>query len=185
MVPTLFFSLLPAIDLLYGGIYCFVCQDYIYDKDMEQIAKEEQRKAWKLQGIAFCFPSENFAAFETRPLKFLSAVTFVFLCIHRHRGEIHNVGADQEGARVITTQSKAEENHYKLYHRWAIDCTDPSVQLFISIYCVCACVCVSTSAYGASVLGVTLAFKCDTKRQQDRAAPQAAHCERQNTVFPL
>ncbi|TRY64549.1 hypothetical protein DNTS_008224 [Danionella cerebrum] len=38
-----------AIDLLYGGIYCFVCQDYIYDKDMEQIAKEEQRKAWKLQ----------------------------------------------------------------------------------------------------------------------------------------
>uniref|UniRef100_A0A673XVZ4 Ubiquitin carboxyl-terminal hydrolase n=1 Tax=Salmo trutta TaxID=8032 RepID=A0A673XVZ4_SALTR len=39
-----------AIDLLYGGIYCFVCQDYIYDKDMEQIAKEEQRKAWKLQG---------------------------------------------------------------------------------------------------------------------------------------
>uniref|UniRef100_A0A4W5Q538 Ubiquitin carboxyl-terminal hydrolase n=1 Tax=Hucho hucho TaxID=62062 RepID=A0A4W5Q538_9TELE len=40
-----------AIDLLYGGIYCFVCQDYIYDKDMEQIAKEEQRKAWKLQGV--------------------------------------------------------------------------------------------------------------------------------------
>ncbi|KAM7371966.1 hypothetical protein PAMP_009166 [Pampus punctatissimus] len=40
-----------AIDLLYGGIYCFVCQDYIYDKDMEQIAKEEQRKAWKLQGL--------------------------------------------------------------------------------------------------------------------------------------
>ncbi|KAI5619057.1 ubiquitin carboxyl-terminal hydrolase 22 isoform X1, partial [Silurus asotus] len=40
-----------AIDLLYGGIYCFVCQDYIYDKDMDQIAKEEQRKAWKLQGV--------------------------------------------------------------------------------------------------------------------------------------
>ena len=45
-------SVLPAIDLLYGGIYCFMCQDYIYDKDMEQIAKEEQRKAWKMQGIA-------------------------------------------------------------------------------------------------------------------------------------
>ncbi|MFT7797980.1 ubiquitin carboxyl-terminal hydrolase 22 isoform X1 [Arapaima gigas] len=43
-----------AIDLLYGGIYCFVCQDYIYDKDMEQIAKEEQRKAWKLQGTTSC-----------------------------------------------------------------------------------------------------------------------------------
>uniref|UniRef100_A0A6I8PNQ9 Ubiquitin carboxyl-terminal hydrolase n=1 Tax=Ornithorhynchus anatinus TaxID=9258 RepID=A0A6I8PNQ9_ORNAN len=40
-----------AIDLLYGGIYCFMCQDYIYDKDLEQIAKEEQRKAWKLQAF--------------------------------------------------------------------------------------------------------------------------------------
>lgn len=29
-----------------------MCQDYIYDKDMEQIAKEEQRKAWKMQGMA-------------------------------------------------------------------------------------------------------------------------------------
>lgn len=38
--------------------------------------------------------------------------------IARHRGEVHNVGADQEGARVITTQSKAEENHYKLHHRF-------------------------------------------------------------------
>lgn len=27
-----------------------MCQDYIYDKDMEQIAKDEQRKAWKMQG---------------------------------------------------------------------------------------------------------------------------------------
>ncbi|CAJ1081188.1 ubiquitin carboxyl-terminal hydrolase 22-like [Xyrichtys novacula] len=40
-----------AIDLLYGGVYCFMCQDYIYDKDMEQIAKEEQNKAWKMQGM--------------------------------------------------------------------------------------------------------------------------------------
>lgn len=62
--------LLPAIDLLYGGIYCFVCQDYIYDKDMEQIAKEEQRKAWKLQGITFFLFSvrELNAAFEIRPI---------------------------------------------------------------------------------------------------------------------
>lgn len=29
-----------------------MCQDYIYDKEMEQIAKEEQRKAWKMQGTA-------------------------------------------------------------------------------------------------------------------------------------
>lgn len=45
-----FRSPFSAIDLLYGGIYCFMCQDYIYDKDMEQIAKDEQRKAWKMQG---------------------------------------------------------------------------------------------------------------------------------------
>lgn len=46
-----FFFSFAAIDLLHGGIYCFMCQDYIYDKDMEQIAKEEQRKAWKMQGM--------------------------------------------------------------------------------------------------------------------------------------
>lgn len=38
---------------MYGGIYCFLCQDYIYDKDIEIIAKEEQRKAWKMQGLVF------------------------------------------------------------------------------------------------------------------------------------
>lgn len=100
-----------------------MCQDYIYDKDMEQIAKEEQRKAWKLQGIAFCFHS--FLFFKLKQPGNLCAVTFV----HRHRGEVHDMGADQEGARVITTQSKAEENHYKLHHRWAIDCTVYSARL--------------------------------------------------------
>ncbi|KAK1331764.1 hypothetical protein QTO34_009739, partial [Cnephaeus nilssonii] len=49
----------PAIELMYGGIYCFLCQDYIYDKDMETIAKEEQRKAWKLQGVG-----EKFSTWE-------------------------------------------------------------------------------------------------------------------------
>ncbi|KAG5280423.1 hypothetical protein AALO_G00088960 [Alosa alosa] len=39
-----------ALDLVHGGVYCFLCQDYVYDKDMELIAREEQRKAWKLQG---------------------------------------------------------------------------------------------------------------------------------------
>lgn len=47
----------------------------------------------------------------------------VRLCVHRHRGEIYDMGADQEGARIITTQSKAEENHNKLYDRWVTDCT--------------------------------------------------------------
>uniref|UniRef100_A0A8C9Q6C4 Ubiquitin carboxyl-terminal hydrolase n=1 Tax=Spermophilus dauricus TaxID=99837 RepID=A0A8C9Q6C4_SPEDA len=48
-----------AIDLTYGGIYCFLCQDYIYDRDMEIIAKEEQRKAWKMQGAG-----EKFSTWE-------------------------------------------------------------------------------------------------------------------------
>ncbi|XP_029067781.1 ubiquitin carboxyl-terminal hydrolase 22 isoform X2 [Monodon monoceros] len=48
-----------AIELMYGGIYCFLCQDYIYDKDIEIIAKEEQRKAWKMQGVG-----EKFSTWE-------------------------------------------------------------------------------------------------------------------------
>ncbi|EDL33892.1 mCG3962 [Mus musculus] len=38
-----------AVDLYYGGIYCFMCKDYVYDIDIEQIAKEEQGEALKLQ----------------------------------------------------------------------------------------------------------------------------------------
>ncbi|ELV13999.1 Ubiquitin carboxyl-terminal hydrolase 22, partial [Tupaia chinensis] len=48
-----------AVDLMYGGIYCFLCQDYIYDRDMELIAKEEQRRAWKVQGVG-----EKFSTWE-------------------------------------------------------------------------------------------------------------------------
>ncbi|XP_057566831.1 ubiquitin carboxyl-terminal hydrolase 22-like [Hippopotamus amphibius kiboko] len=48
-----------ALELMYGGIYCFLCQDYIYDKDIEIIAKEEQRKAWKMQGVG-----EKFSTWE-------------------------------------------------------------------------------------------------------------------------
>nr|XP_010969024.2 ubiquitin carboxyl-terminal hydrolase 22-like [Camelus bactrianus] len=47
-----------AIELVYGGIYCFLCQDYIY-KDIEIIAKEKQRKAWKMQGVG-----EKFSTWE-------------------------------------------------------------------------------------------------------------------------
>uniref|UniRef100_A0A8D1VT80 Ubiquitin carboxyl-terminal hydrolase n=1 Tax=Sus scrofa TaxID=9823 RepID=A0A8D1VT80_PIG len=48
-----------AIELVYGGVYCFLCQDYIYDRDIEAVAKEEQRKAWKMQGIG-----EKFSTWE-------------------------------------------------------------------------------------------------------------------------
>ncbi|RVE55648.1 hypothetical protein OJAV_G00234070 [Oryzias javanicus] len=46
-----------AVDLLYGGVYCFLCQDYVYDKEMEQISKEEQKKAWKMRGVGEKFSS--------------------------------------------------------------------------------------------------------------------------------
>lgn len=96
------------------------------------------------------------------------------------------MGANQEGARIITTQSKAEENHYKLYDRWVIDCTDQSVHLnqhsFSSQFCVraCLCVCLYTCA-----LRVTHKFKFDTQGQQTSAALQAVQWERQNTILTL
>ncbi|XP_017376950.1 ubiquitin carboxyl-terminal hydrolase 51 [Cebus imitator] len=33
-----------AVDLYHGVIYCFMCKDYVYDKDIEQIAKETKEK---------------------------------------------------------------------------------------------------------------------------------------------
>ena len=183
------FSLLTAIDLLYGGIYCFVCQDYIYDKDMEQIAKEEQRKAWKLQGIAFCiFWPRTRCIFWNKAIWRLSGVTFMSFCIHRHRGEIHNMGADQEGARTITTQSKAEENHYKLYHRWAMDCTVQSAHLnqprFSSLdRCVCVCVCVHAPM--AQVHWGSFMHLCVIPRINRTGSPHRQCIWGQDTGFPL
>jgi hypothetical protein len=57
----------------------------------------------------------------------------VFLSrVSRYRGEIHNMGAHQAGARITTTQSKAEENHYKLHHRWETDECSPDVCVRVS-----------------------------------------------------
>ncbi|XP_012891204.1 PREDICTED: ubiquitin carboxyl-terminal hydrolase 51 isoform X1 [Dipodomys ordii] len=36
-----------AVDLYHGVIYCFMCKDYVYDKDIEQIAKETKEKVMK------------------------------------------------------------------------------------------------------------------------------------------
>ena len=41
------YPLLTAIDLSHGSIYCFACGDYKYDKDLEKIGKEENRRAWR------------------------------------------------------------------------------------------------------------------------------------------
>ncbi|KAM9181434.1 LOW QUALITY PROTEIN: ubiquitin carboxyl-terminal hydrolase 51 [Dugong dugon] len=37
-----------AVDLYDGVTYCFICKDYVYDKDIEQIAKETKEKIFKL-----------------------------------------------------------------------------------------------------------------------------------------
>lgn len=37
-----------AVDLYHGVISCFMCKDYVYDKDMEWIAKETKEKNLKL-----------------------------------------------------------------------------------------------------------------------------------------
>ncbi|KAM5221423.1 ubiquitin carboxyl-terminal hydrolase 51 [Ctenodactylus gundi] len=37
-----------AVDLCHGVIYCFMCKDYVYDRDIEQIAKETKEKILKL-----------------------------------------------------------------------------------------------------------------------------------------
>ncbi|XP_036271699.1 ubiquitin carboxyl-terminal hydrolase 51 [Pipistrellus kuhlii] len=37
-----------AVDLYHGVVYCFLCKDYVYDKDIEQIAKETKEKLAKL-----------------------------------------------------------------------------------------------------------------------------------------
>ncbi|XP_003135158.1 ubiquitin carboxyl-terminal hydrolase 51 [Sus scrofa] len=37
-----------AVDVYHGVIYCFICKDYVYDKDIEQIAKETKDKVSKL-----------------------------------------------------------------------------------------------------------------------------------------
>ncbi|GAB1303225.1 Ubiquitin carboxyl-terminal hydrolase 51 [Apodemus speciosus] len=37
-----------AVDLYHGVIYCFMCKDYVYDKDIEKIAKETKEKILEL-----------------------------------------------------------------------------------------------------------------------------------------
>ncbi|XP_054160267.1 ubiquitin carboxyl-terminal hydrolase 22-like [Oppia nitens] len=40
-----------AMDLCYGMVYCFICTDYMHDKDFETIARKQRRKTNKMDGI--------------------------------------------------------------------------------------------------------------------------------------
>lgn len=93
------------------------------------------------------------------------------------------MGADQEGARIITAQSKAKENHYKLYHRWASKRTIQTVQLNqqgLSLFDRCVC---PLHAHCTSVLGVSCAFKCNTQGQMYWAALQAVQSAPEHSVL--
>lgn len=87
-----------------------MCQDYVYDKDIEQIAKEEQRKAWKLQGRPRWQP-------VTELINLLTYLTCLCARVFRHRRKVLNVGAHQEGAGAAPPQPQEEENHLQLHHR--------------------------------------------------------------------
>ena len=39
------------MDLTYGVVYCFSCEDYIHDKDFETIAKRQKQRAAKVNGV--------------------------------------------------------------------------------------------------------------------------------------
>ncbi|XP_032826199.1 ubiquitin carboxyl-terminal hydrolase 22-like [Petromyzon marinus] len=40
-----------SMDLYHGTVFCLLCQDYVYDRDLELVSREEQRRAWRLQGF--------------------------------------------------------------------------------------------------------------------------------------
>ncbi|KAG1704425.1 Ubiquitin carboxyl-terminal hydrolase 22 [Nymphon striatum] len=40
-----------AVDMSYGVLICFLCGDYVYDKELEIIAKRDKRKSAKLLGM--------------------------------------------------------------------------------------------------------------------------------------
>lgn len=39
-----------AVDLLYGNVYCFMCSTYVYDDELDNIAKEEADKVSWITG---------------------------------------------------------------------------------------------------------------------------------------
>ncbi len=47
-------SSFPAVDLLYGNIYCFLCSTYVYDDEIDVIARDESDKISWIKGSFFC-----------------------------------------------------------------------------------------------------------------------------------
>ena len=40
------------MDLVYGSIYCHICKDYVYDKELESICRKQKKKSAKFLGTA-------------------------------------------------------------------------------------------------------------------------------------
>ena len=41
------------MDLSYGTVYCFACNDYMYDSELENISTSLHQRAAKSQGIYY------------------------------------------------------------------------------------------------------------------------------------
>ena len=39
------------MDLCYGIVYCFQCEDYMHDKDFEAISRKQRQKSAKINGV--------------------------------------------------------------------------------------------------------------------------------------
>ncbi|XP_071443594.1 ubiquitin carboxyl-terminal hydrolase 22 [Hetaerina americana] len=58
-----------AVDLNYGMVYCFQCGDYVYEKDLENIAREHQMKATKSLGMKIMYRPWEPSSHEVELLK--------------------------------------------------------------------------------------------------------------------
>lgn len=41
------------MDLTWGYVYCYLCRDYIYDSELEKLAKKKRLKAAKVYGPTY------------------------------------------------------------------------------------------------------------------------------------
>lgn len=42
---------LSAVDLSYGTVYCYACGTFVYDEELENVARKQQRAAAATLGI--------------------------------------------------------------------------------------------------------------------------------------